>query len=539
MDLQNLTIPQLEEIQNNLSLMRGNLLAKKASEEYSVDSCCAYYERLHGNKVPQYQIDEWLVPIFGMDGLDKGIMIEAFRGSWKTTTISITWGSFYIAHHPERGNLIISSSGPNANQIAEGIKNIIEHTTAWKDCFPNIVPDKKKGWGEMGYEVMRTDIGYDEWAEMNAKRKDPSLLALGVESKTLISKHPDGFLLMDDILDEDNTSSPRQMSGIATKVTGTILPFIVEDDTRPKGHQVITSTIVIGTPWQEDDVYQDLKDTGEFVCSKIPIMIECADGEGVFFDHEKLQGWYKLTDPDKHSKHSIIRLYNRSGHKEFMRMYMLDLSAKIEGEGLTFRTYPHEKINFASTMVCGVDYMSMIREANVDLKNRSYYAQAYLFKLPDGRAVVGDGWYGRPTQGEAELKMEQAEAVYPGHRSTVFEGDGKGEEALQIFLRNPNLTIIPMKTEGKGKPERLEKQLGPWLENGRILISDGDTPFLKFLRQCLRKYPQYFKDPIDAVYWAVRGMPEVLTLEKSNDSLPSIKKKKYENPYYSVGSYNA
>ena len=528
------TLDQIDEIRKEALIAR--------SREYSIEGCKAFYESLHGNKIPQYQVDEWLVPLFSMQEIDKGIMIEAFRGSWKTTTVSITWGAFYIGHHPERANLIISSSGANANQITEGVKNIIEHTQVWKDCFPHVSPDVKKGWGEMGYEVMDTDIEYDTWSELNAKRKDPSLLGLGVESKSLVSKHPDGFLLMDDILDEDNTSSVRQMSGIATKVTGTILPFIVEDDTRPEGKQVITSTVVIGTPWQEDDVYQDLKDTGEFVCSKIPIMVECEEPEGEpeygveFFDHEKLHGWYKLTDPSKHSKSSIIRLYNRSGHKEFMRMYMLDTSVKMEGEGLTFRTYPHEKIDFTAVMTAGVDYMSMRKDANVDLRNRSYYAQAYLFKLPDGRAVVGDGWYGRPTQAQAEVKMETIEAFY-GHRGTVFESDGKGEEALQIFMRNPNLTLVPMRTKGQGKPERLERQLGPWLENGKIMISDGDTPFLIFARKCLRKYPQWFIDPIDAMYWAARLMPEVMTLEKHSDRLPGTKREIQQNPYYSVGSY--
>ncbi|MCK4829325.1 hypothetical protein KA005_77090, partial [bacterium] len=428
--------------------------------------------------------------------------------------------------------------GASANGITEAIKNIIEHTDAWKACFPTIVPDKKRGWGEKGYEVMRADIPHEEWRGLNAARKDPTLLGLGVESKTLIGKHPDGLMVLDDILDEDNTSSIRQMSGIATKVTGTILPFIVENDELPEGQQVITWPIVIGTPWQDDDVYQDIKDTGEFICSKIPIMRECEEGEGIFIDHEELHGWYILTDSKKHSTASVKRLYNRSQHKEFMRMYMLDLTVRMAGEGLEFRTYPHEKIDFTATMVCGVDYMSMIEGANVDLKNRSYYAQAYLFKMPDGRAVIGDGWYGRPTQGQAETRMEQAESFH-GHRATIFEGDGKGEEALQVFLRNPNLTIVPMTTKGQGKKERLERQLGPWLENGKILISDGETPFLAFLRKSLRKYPQGFKDLIDAVYWSVRGMPEVLVLVKPRDRIPEavIIARQKDNPYYWVGSH--
>lgn len=528
MDLLKLNLLQLK------ALRKDALIAK--SGEFTPTGFSAWYERVQGNKLKQYQLDEWVIPVHEMKKTDLGIMIEAFRGSWKTTTVSITWGAFFIGHHPKRGNLIVSSSGQNANQITEGITSIIENTKAWKDCFPDIVPDRKKGWGQDGYEVMRTDISYEKWSGLNTKRKDPSLLGLGVESKTLISKHPDGFLLLDDILDEDNTSSVRQMTGIATKVTGTILPFIVEDDERPKGQQVITWPIVIGTPWQEDDVYQDLKDTGEFICSRVPIMKECEEGEGIFIDHEKLHGWYKLKDPKKHSLDSILRLYNRSGHKEFMRMYMLDLNVKMAGEGLTFFTYPHEKIDLTAQMTCGVDYMSMIKDKNIDLRNRSYYAQAYLFKLPDGRAVVGGGWHDRPTQLEAEQRLEQPEAFH-GHRGTAFEGDGKGEEALQLFLRNPHLTLVPMKTGGEGKKERLEIQLGPWLENGKILISDEETPFLQFLRKCLRKYPQWFKDPIDAVYWAARLMPEVMVHEKPAKHLPRAQRKqKQVNPWISAGS---
>ena len=520
-----------EEIQS----LRNRGLSQNAGRHFSPAGFQAFYERMHGNKCPKYAMKEWIIPIFEAKAKDMGKEIFAYRSSWKTTTVSITFTAFFIGHNPTRANLVIGSSGASANEITEAVKNIIEFTDAWKECFPHVEPDIKRGWGEQGYEVMDTRMSYAEWRGKNTHRKDPTLLGLGVGSKTLIGKHPDGLLLMDDILDEDNTSSVRQMQGVATKVTGTILPFIVEDESKPKGQKMITWPVVIGTPWTEDDVYQDIKNTGEFSFSEVPIMREVAEGEGTYIEHGKLKGWYKFANPERTSSATIKRLYNRSGHKEFMRMYMLDTSVKMEGEGLEFHLYPHDKIDFTWPMVCGVDYMSMIKDANVDLKNRAYYAQAYLFKMPDGRAVVGDGWHGRPTQAEAETRMGQAQSFYR-HKMTVFEGDGKGEEALQVFLRNPNLTIVPMMTKGKGKVERLERQLGPWLENGRILISDGDTPFLNFLRKCLDKYPQWYKDPIDAVYWAARGMPEVLVLDKPRGSLPrTTRKKLWRNPFHSFG----
>ena len=523
----------LEELQE----LRRQALVARSAREFSPSGFSAFYERLHGNECPEYAMREWIEPVFEAHANDKGKELFAFRGSWKTTTVSITFTAFFIGHNPERANLVIGSSGSSANEITEAIKNLIEFTDAWNECFPNVVPDYKRGWGEQGYEVMRDDIPYADWRGMNTHRKDPTLLGLGVGSKTLIGKHPDGILLMDDILDEDNTSSVRQMSSVATKVTGTILPFIVEDETKPEGERMITWPIVIGTPWTEDDVYQDIKDTGEFDFSSVPIMRKVAEGEGEYIEHGKLKGWYKFADPQRTSVARIKRLYNRSGHKEFMRMYMLDTSVKMEGEGLEFHLYPHDKIDWNWTMTCGVDYMSVRKGKVVDLKNRDYYAQAYLFKMPDGRAVIGDGWYGRPTQAQAETRMEQAEAFY-GHRATIFEEDGKGEEALQVFLRNPNLTLIPKTTKGRGKEKRLFKELGPWLEMGKILISDGDTPFLNFLRKCLDKYgSDYFDDPIDAVYWAVRGMPEVLTLEKPVERLPRrLRKQKSTNPWLSVGS---
>jgi len=524
-----LSLEELEEARNKI-------LSSMAAKEFSPTGFATFYERLHGNKLPRYALDEWIIPIFEAKKIDKGKEIFSFRGSWKTTTVSVTFTAFFIGHHPELANLIICSSGSNANIITGAIKNIIEYTDAWKATFPDVVPDKKRGWGEDGYEVMRTDMSYEDWRGLNTHRKDPTLLGLGVESKTLIGKHPEGILLMDDILDEDNTVSVRQMTAIATKVTSTILPFIVRDDT--KEQKLVTWPIVIGTPWQEDDVYQDIKDTGRFDFSSVPIMKKCLEGEGIYIEYGKLEpGWYKLTEPNRFSIESIEYFYDTSGHKEFMRMYMLDVYVKVEGDGLAFHTYPHDKIDFSWPMVCGVDYMSLMKDKKVDLKNRAYYAQAYLFKMPDGRAVLGDGWFGRPSQMEAEDRLKQARA-FPGHRFTVFESDGKGEEALQLFLRNPETKLVPMETHGKGKPERLEKQLGPWLENGRILISDGDTPFLEFTKKCLNKYPRWFKDPIDALYWAMMGMPEVLVLEKLKEGLPLTKKKeeKLTSPWESVGS---
>jgi hypothetical protein len=96
-----------------------------------------------------------------------------------------------------------------------------------------------------------------------------------------------------------------------------------------------------------------------------------------------------------------------------------------------------------------------------------------------------------------------------------------------------------MKTGGKGKAARLERQMGPWLENGMVRISDADTPFLVELRRELDNYPLCdHDDALDGVYWALRGMPEVLSMPRDMEGeLPMNMpwKKKITNPYVSLG----
>jgi len=44
-------------------------------------------------------------------------------------------------------------------------------------------------------------------------------------------------------------------------------------------------------------------------------------------------------------------------------------------------------------------------------------------------------------------------------------------------------------------------------------------------------------DALDAVYWALRGMPDVMTMEKDQEELAEAKrKKKQKSPFISLGA---
>jgi phage terminase large subunit-like protein len=187
-------------------------------------------------------------------------------------------------------------------------------------------------------------------------------------------------------------------------------------------------------------------------------------------------------------------------------------------------------------MVGGADYASSDKNKAGSKADTDYFALAYVAKHPLGGAVFYSGVLERTTLFPALGYVEKAQAMFPGWQTCIVEGDGKGWEFIQTLMLKPGLLVNQMKTGGKTKPDRLEKQMGPMLESGRVKISDADTPFLNELRKELREWPENsHDDAMDAVYWALRGMPDALVMPAISEELPTMHKQKLPNPFLSFG----
>jgi hypothetical protein len=119
-----------------------------------------------------------------------------------------------------------------------------------------------------------------------------------------------------------------------------------------------------------------------------------------------------------------------------------------------------------------------------------------------------------------------------------MEGDGLGESLFTSFLfRNPGLRLQMRKTGGKKKVNRQEIEMGPYLENAIVLISDAFTPFLNALRKALDDFPDGNNDIRDSLYWMMFVFPECLVMPKPpEEELPSLyRKPQTRNPVYSLG----
>ena len=510
-----------------------------ASRSFSVTGFAAFYRLVHGNDLPKHA-RRWVEDIFQECGAEEkqyeGVVLWAWRGSWKSTTISVTLTAFYVGHNPELTNLIIGANDDSAEKLAAAVSRIIELHPAWQMVFPYVVPDKDKGWGAEGYSVWDNRMDKAAWTQRTSSTIDPTFLGAGYNSSRLIGKHPTGLLLIDDIHDEKNSISARERETVVRVVAETILPMAV----RRK-----TWIVAIGTPWDEDDALHYLKNTGVFYHVAIPVMVRADEGEGVYVDGSlpdgisfgDIRGWWKLAWDEMFDAGRIVVERAKAGLRGFSRMFLLDLASGRQG-GLKFYTYPADRIEVDRwELGAGVDFATVLESTRSEQTGRDKFSMAWGAKDPLGRIIVFDGILEQCTQAQAEDHMEKPQSVFGRRwRRTVLEGDGIGEQFfISLMRRNPGLRVIMQKTGGKAKHYRQERELGPWLENGRVLVSDGDTPYLNALRKALDDFPDGNNDIRDGLYWLLFVFPETLTMPRADEAVAQSRdRQKEKHPIYAV-----
>ena len=495
----------------------------------SVEGYEFFYELVLNKPVPKH-VSGWVRDVIAAWRAGKPLLAEAFRGSTKTTAITQILGAYLIGLEPHKTGLVVQAGDDIARDNAKNVATIIEHNPGWRALFSEVVPDKQMGWGDEGYWVKRTDMDYGDWTRLRAD-KDPTFVGYGYTSSAIIGKHPSNFLFIDDILNEENTRSGREQDHVKRVYSGTIWP------TRDPGNPL---TVVSFTPWTDNDVYADAKRTGMYAAVRTPVYTEAG---GTPPGVAGAPVWPEMMPRDKVEQK---RKEDITGGVEFARMYLLDLTAMAK-RVFKYHLYPAHLINTSWPMGGGVDFA----EANNPMQRdsgHSHFAMAYLAKLPEGGAVVFDGVLEQWSQAEGENAVVRGQAMFPNWSQSVIEGDGKGETFFNMLYQKPEMKVYMLKSGGKSKADRLVNGLGPWLESGRLRVSSGESKFLDKLRDFMNKYPAVDKhhpgwDAMDSVYWAARGMPEVLVMPKAEGAAPSIwgeaAKAKHSSPFSEFGKQHA
>ena len=451
----------------------------------------------------------------------RGLANECFRGGLKTTIMSNWFMSYQVALYPKDSNLLIQDDGPKAQLNAEAVALIIETNPYFKWFFPHIEPDYKKGWGDKGYEIKRTDMDYADWRRLTSKRRDPSFVGAGYSFGFVLGMHPTRMLIIDDINNEKNTKSARTLSGVISTWEDKILPTAIEGQ---------TWELYNFTPWVPGDVGDRVKGSPEFYRSiSTPV---CTNGDIT-----------KPIWPEKYPTHILARLIQKYAPATWARMFLVDPSA-AEGTLLLrewLHYYPFDQIEEEWPTVFGVDYASV--KSIQDTQGHDEYALAVLKLIPGGGLVLYDGIKQHMTQVMAEESVQAYNSWYQPQRIGVEEL-GVGKEFYYRMLKIPGLKLRGQKVQNRSKRMRFEKAMGPVFARGAVMIAGnpqgtGVYPGRPFLQQFIDEWVQwegdgkYGDDCMDGVYHAILcARRNLIEDQYKEELLPSEQRKKRKrHPY--------
>lgn len=498
-------------------------------------------------------VRQWPMPPYGPDWIkdlydSEGRWVnEAFRGSTKTTAITETFTAYQIGLHPERSNGFAQASDESAKAHAKNVADLIESNAGFQFCFPNLAPDKERGWGTSGgFWVKRTDVNYSEWVRV--RHKDPTLYAGSYGNAIHIGKHPTGVFIFDDVNDQKNSESDRMSRELNDWIRDTMFPAL--ENTRWR--------IFNQTPWTKKDALAMVKATGVWKHTRTPVLTpvepDHPQARHVFIEKNGIvlyDQYAKLTWPENFTPKKIAEKYveqleqNTGGTKGFARMYLLDLT-KMEGralkkEWLIGREYPAEKIKEEWPIFMGCDYASAADNVRGD---GDYFCVAVVALAQDGKRVVLDGIRAKLSQGQAEQKLKAIALSYPTLQAIGIERDGVGKEFYSLIARTTSLPVVPMGTKRRDKGFRFEKIMAPHFEFGKARLAEDKTPFLTaFIDEWLAYPDGDHDDTLDATFYALAASglfyEDAVQTVKQAKSAWYEKRERKVNPWKVLGTHGA
>lgn len=507
--------------------------AKIARENFTVEGFRHFFWCMWRKEVAPYALVDW-VPVF-MSG--DWAILECFRGSTKSTTLTITFSAFILGHFPHTSILIVQANDTAANKTSSAIANIISMFSGWKKCFPNVEPDTGRGWGANGYFIQDTNVvkeqGHGAWVEktMQDHTKDASFVGAGITSADIVGMHP-RWLFFDDIHDRNNSTYPKDRENVVKTVQENVIPVI----TKPGGEKPYFG--VACTFWDESDAYHVLDETGLFKHIKTPILKYTETDADAEFEGKPV----KLAWKDGYSI-ELVNLYRKSNDAStFKREYLCDEASDID-KAYKYQSYKSEEIDPRWPVGLGADPVGVLNAG----EGISHFAAAEVALTPYNSLVIVDGMLEKCGALQGEEYIVNAHSRYPNFLKAVIEGNGIGAIFASTVTRHPGMTVQTVLVSEIGKGNKLDRQykfLEPLLRMGAVRLSDANTPFLRAVKRYLDVFPNIAKtDPLadlgDALVLAVYAFPSVwMNTVASVAATPALARKNINRSVPDLGRYH-
>lgn len=450
---------------------------------------------------------------------------------------------WFLGHNPTTRGAIVSATQLQAMKPLSMVRDYIEQSAELKMVFPKLrrSPAQGHAWTQTAITVERP-MGI----------KDHSLVALGLDGAIAGSRL--NFVLVDDILNRENTATPEQRAKVYEFFDSSILSRL-----DPTGSRII----VTNTAWHSRDLVHDLKSippgpTGEL--RAWPTLKMSAMGEIRIYNTDfgtegqpgadDLRDGFKVTsssvetddyhcrltahDPDPYEEKTLFPLRfppealneirNRHAPIEFSRAYLNevrnDADAMCKDEYIT----KCKRMGVGMTMASeykGLDTTFTGVDLAVSPKEGADYTAFFTFRvLPDGRRLILDVEYGRYAAPEIVRKVIEKGTRF---NSVVCIENNAGQDYIRQFASAEANIAVKAYTTGKNKahPDHGVPALFTEMSHGGWIIPCNErgetTPAVKrFIEECLEYTPSNHTGDILMACFFAREMAKKFGLAWGN-----------------------
>lgn len=424
------------------------------------------------------------------------------RGTLKSSVLTIGFAIQWMLNFAEDRVLIDSEVFDKSKGFLAEIKGQFEANPKLREVYFTIYgkyPDEKK----TQYNPDGTDVWSTEKIVLTSRtraRKEPSIDCSGIG----VSKngmHYD-LVLMDDLHSEQNTKTGEQIDGV--KEHYRLVYSLLEP-----GHP----SVVIGTRWTYDDLYQMIIDEEQEEFNFITRAAESPDGD-LFYEkrlnHKELGKFRKKLGPYLYSCQYMNNPVDNENADFKRSMFHYVSLAEIEEKpinwyGLVDPSWKGKRSDYGVIMVAGMDG-----------KGELYARFIYRAKM---------------TYGEIAKKMFEVHQLFPGIKQWLMETTN--QKSMQYFLEQEQknqqiyLRVKEIKGVRKEKEERISGLI-PYYEFQRA-HHIRECPQLKYLEDELLRFPRSKYDDVSDCFAGILeiGKPAsgiVLSKEKSEQRRELLKK---------------
>ncbi len=403
----------------------------------------------------------------------------------KTQSIAVGKTLHKIGRNPNLRGAIISNTAEMAAKILQQCRTSIERNPRLREVFPHLRRSSRSTdpWRQDMFTVERDSVA-----------KDPTLQAIGAYGPIVGSRLD--FIILDDVLDFDNTRTEQQRKKMVEWFDTTVFTRLVKGGT----------IYVIGTPWHPEDLLHVLAARSGFEVRRYSAVHNPDDPPERWqpiwpeqWDLKRLRHRQQNTTETTFARKYLCRV-RLDGTSRFREVWLQRMC--LAGVGRTFLAEAPRAYVRGPRMPCftGVDLGVGDQEGN---------ALTVLFTLalmPDRRRLVVEIESGR---WHAPEIIEKLQSAYRRFNSTIWCESNAAQKFL-VQISNASVPVTGFNTGSNKWDEAagveslaVEMRNGLWVMPSGLSGVDVHPEAASFMKECLYFDPaQHTGDRLMAAWMA-------------------------------------